>query len=268
MTNFIDSHAHVLDKAFDADRGAVLEKTFSSGVKNIIEIACDVDEWRPALELAANYDGKIFVAAGLHPSMAANFSAAAAADLQKILAHEKVLAVGEIGLDYVHMSAAAEREQEVFSQMLALANEVKKTIVIHARKNAEPADFCVYEHLFKILKSDWKPTARGGVMHCFSGRYEDAVRALDTGLKLGVNGIITYKKNNDLRETVKKAGVKNILLETDCPYLPPQTKRGQRNDPSNIPEIAKFTADFLNMRVEELAEITTENCRQIFGVKF
>lgn len=151
--------------------------------------------------------------------------------------------------------------------MLSLTSEVKKPIILHARKNADPGDWGAYGDLFKILKSDWRAQT-GGVMHCFSGRYEDAVKALDIGLKLGVNGIITYKKNNDLRETIKKAGVKNILFETDCPYLPPQSKRGIRNDPSNIPEIARFTADFLNMRVEEAAEITTENCRAAFGVNF
>ena len=268
MANFIDSHAHVLDAAFDADRAAVIEKTFAAGVSHIIEIACDVGEWAPALELCAKYDGKIFVAAGIHPSMASNYSAAAFENLKKVLRDEKVVAAGEIGLDYVHMSGSAEQQKEVFSKMLALASEVKKPIVLHARKSADHGDWSAYDDLFKILKSDWKPSENGGIMHCFSGRYEDAVRALDMGLKLGVNGIITYKKNDDLRSTIKKAGVKNILLETDCPYLPPQSKRGKRNDPSNIPEIAQFTAEILNMPVEELAEITTENCRKIFGVNF
>jgi len=268
MTYFIDSHAHILDAAFDADRAAVLDKTFASGVKNIVEIACDVGEWAPALELAAKYDGKIFAAAGIHPSMAGNFSSAVFEDLKKVLGQEKVVALGEIGLDYVHMSGTEEQQQEVFSKMLSLTSEIKKPIILHARKNAAPDDWGVYGDLFKILKSDWKPSESGGIMHCFSGRYEDAVKALDAGLKLGVNGIITYKKNEDLRLTIKKAGVKNIVLETDCPYLPPQSKRGKRNDSSNIPEIAQFTADFLNIHVEKLAEITTENCRKIFGINF
>lgn len=255
-----------MDSAFDADRDAVVARAFDAGIKSIVEIACDAGEWGPALELADKYDGKIFVAAGIHPSMASNYSAGARAELKKILTHKKVLAVGEIGLDYVHMSGTAEQQKEVFYQMLSLASEVKKPVVLHVRKSAEPSDWGAYSDTFKILKTARPPYENGGVMHCFSGRYEDAAAALDMGLKLGVNGIITYKKNNDLRETIRRVGAKNILFETDCPYLPPQRARGQRNEPAHIPEIAKFTADFLNMRVEELAEITSENCRKVFGI--
>jgi TatD DNase family protein len=109
-----------------------------------------------------------------------------------------------------------------------------------------------------------KPAVKGGIMHCFSGRYSDAVWALDNGLLIGINGIIGYKKNEDLRQSVKKIGAKYLVVETDCPYLPPQSKRGQRNDPSNIPEIAATTADILGISISSLADITTQNTRDLF----
>lgn len=264
--HFIDSHAHLTDDAFDDDRDAVVAQSFAAGTRNIIEIGCETGEWRPALDLAAKYDGKIFAALGLHPSCAGQYSESAFAELRKLLDDKRVVAIGEIGLDYIHMSTTIEQQQEIFAKTLDITKEVKKPIILHARKNNINGDYGVYEDLFRVLKQNWNASS-GGVLHCFSGRYQDAKAALDTGLKLGINGIITYKKNNDLRETMAKAGLQNILLETDCPYLPPQRVRGKRNTPAYIPEIALFIADYLNIPIEKVAEITTQNSIEMFDLK-
>ncbi|MGB2578477.1 TatD DNase family protein [Elusimicrobium simillimum] len=264
--HLIDSHAHMTDPAFDADRDAVIEACVKNGVKNILEIGCDVPEWEPTLELAAKYKGIVYPVLGLHPSCGSNYSEDVLARLADLIVRPEVVAIGEIGLDYVHMSTAAEAQKEIFTNILGFTKTVNKPIVLHARKNNDPEDWGVYGDMFSILKSSWMPGKTGGVLHCFSGLYEHAAAALDMGLKLGINGIITYKKNNDLRETLKKVGLKNILLETDCPYLPPQSIRGQRNSPLSIPEIATFIADYLGVTVAQVADTTTENSKKMFGI--
>ena len=150
--------------------------------------------------------------------------------------------------------------------MLTLANQTEKPIVLHTRREGE--DYSAYEDAFYSLKHEWKQkssTAYPGVLHCFCARYEEARKALDMGLLLGINGCFTYKKNEYIREAVKKAGSDKIILETDCPYLSPQGKRGQRNDPSNIPLIAQYAADYLDIPLEKLAEITTRNTKALYG---
>lgn len=260
--NLTDSHAHISDPAFKDDRDSVIKACFAAGVKTIFEVGCNIDEWGPALDLCGKYARGIYAILGLHPAYAANFSNEKFATLAASLRAPAARAVGEIGLDYYYKPFSKEQQIMVFERCLALAAEIKKPSVLHIRAGRAPGDFTAYEDAFSILK---KHSVSGGVLHCFSGRYEDAARALDLGFKLGFNGIITYKKNNDLRETLRRAGLKNIVLETDCPYLPPQSKRGQRNSPLNIPEIAQYIADFLNVPLEEVAEVTTKNCKEIFG---
>ncbi|WP_424245730.1 TatD DNase family protein [Elusimicrobium posterum] len=268
--HLIDSHAHMTDSAFDADRAEVLQNCFDANVKNIIEIGCNIDEWQPVLDLTHKYDGKIFAVLGLHPSYLNNFSAKALDDLKEHLKNPKALGLGEIGLDYVHIAVPEEEQKNHFKQLLLLTKDNPKPIVLHARRKESVAgDYGVYDDMFRILEEYWTPKKGSeGVLHCFSGRYQDALAAVDMGLKLGINGIITYKKNDDLRETVKKVGLKNILLETDCPYLPPQIVRGQRNSPVYIPTIATYVADVLGISLEEVAEVTTQNCRETFNHNF
>ncbi|WP_428898475.1 TatD DNase family protein [Parelusimicrobium proximum] len=270
--HLIDSHAHMTDSAFNEDRDEIIKASIAAGVKNIIEIGCNTDEWQPSLELCEKYKGNIFCALGLHPEYKNNFTEEKYAELERLVHRPEVLAIGEIGLDYFWEPVEREKQISVFEKMLALTEEVNKPVVLHIRKAKEDGDYSAYEDVFEILKNGgcWRPAKNKftGVLHCFSGRETDAYKALDMGMCLGINGIISYKKNDELRETVKKVGLKNIILETDCPYLPPQSKRGTRNSPVNIPEIAVFIADMLNVRPEEAAEITTQNCRDLFGYNF
>lgn len=266
--HFIDSHAHINDEAFDADRAEVIRRVFESGVCKFIEIGCEPKEWQPALDLCQKYPQQTAAVLGVHPQVAQTYDDAARAQLAECLKHPLAAAVGEIGLDYVFLDACPKEVQlRVFEEMLALASRVQKPIVLHIRREGE--DFTPYEQTFHLLKYNWTPAPVkfAGVLHCFSARYEEAKKALDNGLLLGINGCFTYKKNEYIREAVKKAGADKLVLETDCPYLSPQGKRGTRNDPSNIPLIAQWVADYLNMPVEKLAEITTQNALDLYGLK-
>lgn len=266
---FIDSHAHLNDEAFDSDRQEVIARVFESGVDKFIEIGCETSEWAPALALCARYPGRTAAVLGVHPQVAQTYNALARAELKELFKNPLAAALGEIGLDYAYLHACPKDAQlQVFEEMLRLSSQVQKPIVLHVRREGE--DYEPYAQTFSLLKRAWTPaskTKRPGVLHCFSARYEEAKQALDHGLLLGINGCFTYKKNEYIREAVKKAGADKLVLETDCPYLSPQGKRGTRNDPSNIPLIAQWVADYLNMPLEKLAEITTQNALDLYGLK-
>ncbi len=265
---FIDSHAHLNDPAFDQDRDTLITQALpQAGVIQSIEIGCAPEEWKQALALAEKFPQQIYAVLGVHPEYAPLLTEAGLQELSTLVSHKKNLAVGEIGLDYTCLDIAGkDLQQQVFSRLLSLANHTNKPVVLHVRREGE--DYAAYTDTFHTLKHEWTPstsTAHPGVLHCFCARYEEAKQALDMGLLLGINGCFSYKKNEYIREAVKKAGADKIILETDCPYLSPQGKRGQRNDPSNIPLIAQFVADYLDMPLAELAEITTRNARALYG---
>ena len=266
--NFIDSHAHLNDSAFDADRDVLLSTVLpKAGVCNSIEIGCSPEEWQPALALAGKY-ASVYAVLGVHPEYAPMYREEHVGQLQKLLQDPRAVAVGEIGLDYTCLAESPqEGQQALFIHSLQLANKIQKPIVLHVRRDGE--DYAAYEDCFSLLKHHFSgnvKTAHPGVLHCFCARYEEAKKALDQGFLLGINGCFSYKKNEYIREAVKKAGADKIILETDCPYLAPQGKRGQRNDPSNIPLIAQWVADYLNLPLARLAEITTRNACNLYGI--
>lgn len=265
----IDSHAHLTDPAFDIDRAQVIERVLAAGVYKFIEIGCQIDEWEQALSFCKQYPTHMACALGIHPEFAHTYTPQAHAHLTQLLTDPRVVAVGEIGLDYFYLDECPKDIQlRVLQQMLELATSTQKPIVLHVRRAAE--DYEPYAQTFALLKQYFQPSSalkKPGVLHCFSADYQTAKQALDAGLLLGINGCFTYKKNETIRQAVKKAGADKLVLETDCPYLSPQGKRGTRNDPSNIPLIAQWVADYLNMPVEKLAEITTQNALELYGLK-
>ncbi len=266
--NFIDSHAHINDEAFNKDRDQVISRVFESGTYKFVEIACEIHEWEPALALCDKYPHRVAAVLGIHPQVAQTYDENAKQKLLELLQNPHVAALGEIGLDYAYLHACPKETQlKVFEEMLSLANNISKPIVLHIRREEE--NYEPYDTTFHLLKHHWKPIPAkyAGVLHCFSARYEEAKQALDHGLLLGINGCFTYKKNEYIREAVKKVGADKLILETDCPYLSPQGKRGTRNDPSNIPLIAQWVADYLDMPVEKLAEITTQNALDLYHLK-
>lgn len=267
--DFIDSHAHLTDPAFDPDRDTLITHTLPAAhlVKSV-EIGCAPDEWQPALDLTQQYPALIAPVLGVHPEYAKKLTPAQVPLFQTLLKDPRVCAVGEIGLDYTCLAEADKQTQHtLFEQMITCADQANLPLVLHVRRQDE--DYTAYDDTFALLSRCWKQhSARlySGVLHCFCARYEEAKRALDNGMLLGINGCFTYKKNEYIREAVKKVGADKIILETDCPYLSPQGKRGTRNDPSNIPLIAQFVADYLNIPVEELAQKTTTQTKLLYGL--
>jgi TatD DNase family protein len=263
----IDTHTHLNDKAFDADRAEVLTRVFAAGVDKVVEIACQPDEWQQGEDLCAAYPGRTACAFGAHPEYTKTLPPDLLARLETYMATPCAAALGEVGMDYWWDIGTREEQAALLADQLPLCAKFSKPAVFHAR-NGRTNDQNAYADLLAVLKQKWtyNPSRRfRGVLHCFSGKWEDAKAGMDMGLALGVNGTFTYKKNDDIRETIKKAGPDKIVLETDCPYLPPQSARGRRNDPSFIPEIAAMVAGHLGLSNGQLADKTTSNAFELYG---
>ncbi|MHB0995951.1 MAG: TatD family hydrolase [Elusimicrobiales bacterium] len=262
----IETHAHLNDKAFDADRKDVVAGFFAAGVERAVEIACQPSEWQQGEDLCAAYPGRIMCAFGAHPEYTRTLPPDLLARLEAFMAKPCAAALGEVGVDYWWDIGTKEEQIALMNSQLPLCGRFDKPAVFHARNGRTPQQNA-YADLLEALKAwGYAPSRKfRGVLHCFSGNWDDARTGLDMGLCLGVNGTFTYKKNDDLRETIKKAGPGNIVLETDCPYLPPQSSRGKRNDPSFIPEIAAMVAGHLGLSNGQLADRTTANAFDLFG---
>lgn len=258
------------DEAFNPDRDAVIEKSFNRGISKLVEIACSAKEWEPAGALCAKYPSQIYACFGIHPGYSEELCPENLAKLEQHLKKSVSKGLGEIGLDYYWDAGKKEQQTLLLEAMISLSNRLGLVSVFHARSGKDAKNDSAYADLSALLKNKWNYAPKGkkfrGILHCFSGVWEDAGAALDLGLALGVNGTFTYKKNDELREIVKKAGLENIVFETDCPYLPPQSARGLRNDPSYIPEIAAAAAGYLGVTVGKAADVTTGNAYEIFGV--
>lgn len=257
-----------MDASFDADRFAVIERSLSAGVSRIIEVACSSKEWAPAVELCAKYPGSMAAVFGVHPHYTDDLTADNAKELAEYLKKDICVGIGEIGLDYYWDNTKKAAQAALLEAQLELSNTLGQICVFHARNGKNAKTDNAYSDLAATLKKKWSFTGKKrarGVLHCFSGSWEDARAGLDHGLFLGINGTFTYKNNAELRETVKKAGIGNIVLETDCPYLPVQSMRGKRNDPSYLPEIARAAAEYMGMRAEEFSELTTANAAELFS---
>jgi len=262
----VETHAHLNDKAFDADRGEVITRAVSLGVSKIVEIACAPGEWAQGERLAAAFPDKVRCAFGAHPEYTKTLTPALTAELDAYMGKPCAVALGEVGIDYWWDIGTKEEQLALLEAQLPLCSKFSKPAVFHARNGKTPAQNAYADLLETLKRWDFRPAKKfRGVLHCFSGTWADARTGLDMGLLLGVNGTFTYKKNDDLRETVKKAGLDNIVLETDCPYLPPQSARGKRNDPSFIPEIAAMVATHLGVGNSQVADKTTANAFELFG---
>lgn len=253
---WIDTHAHIGSEPFVDDLADVLERARNAGVTTIVCVSDDAAASERSIALAVSYS-QVVATAGIHPHQAA---AAAAEDLRRIrdlLDHDRVVAVGEIGLDYHYDFSPVAVQQEIFRRQIRLAHEKQLPIVVHSRKA---------EHdVLAILAEEGVPAA-GGVLHCFWGDAAIAKRALDMGLYIGVGGPITFKNAEDLRTVVKKLPLERLLLETDAPYLAPVPYRGKRNEPAYVAETGKHLARLLERDEADVARITSENARRLFGI--
>ena len=252
----IDTHCHLLDGSFDEDRKKVIERAISCGVAKIIEISCEPVLWQRSLFLCENYKN-IFCAIGVHPNDADKF-----ADFSDFLSNEKVVAIGECGLDYYRNRVDQKTQIAVFEKQLEIAQKFKKPVIIHCRSGL-PAGRQAEKDVHKIL--DGHKNIKG-VIHCFSSSVEFAEKFLQLGFYIGIDGPVTYPNANGLREVIKMLPIEKILLETDSPYLPPQDFRGKRNEPSYIKFIAEKVAEIKEMPVPEISQITDDNTEKLFGI--
>lgn len=261
MTLF-DTHAHLGDAQFDADRLECLSRARSAGVTRVVEIADAPADWDAAIALAKAHPEQVRASLGLHPYYADQFSPALLERLRALLPLPEVVAVGEIGLDYVKAEVGREPQLKAFESLLAFCRDARKPAVIHCRGAYED----LRAVLSRVLPGPPSHARFWGVIHCFSGEEYDALFCRDLGFALGVDGPVTYPKNEPLRRALAKAGTDCLVLETDCPYLPPQSCRGKRNEPAKLPEIAAKVAETCGATVDELTRLTTRNALDLYGL--
>lgn len=245
----IDTHCHLCDKRFEADRSAVIGRAFAAGVSQLIEIGESPAGWADALRLCREYKD-IYCAIGVHPNNAGEFT-----DFSELLKNEKVVAVGECGLDYHWDAVPRKKQQEIFVTQLEIAQTFDKPVSIHCR-SAE-------SDLYDIIKTSG---LLRGVIHCFSSDNYYAKKFLDLGLYIGIDGPVTFPNAGRLRDAVKNIPPDRILLETDCPYLAPQQHRGRRNEPAFLTHIAEKIAEITGIPFARVAAVTDENARLLFGI--
>lgn len=250
--NIFDTHAHYDDEKFDVDRDETIKKVFSSGVRGIINCGCDVDSSKKSLELCDKYE-KFFCAIGIHPHSAQDESDRLD-EIFSMTKCSKVVAVGEIGLDYHYDFSDRNIQKEIFERELVFAGKNSLPVIVHSREATQDT--------LELLKKH-KPT---GVVHCFTGSVETAKEILSLGMYLGIGGAITFKNAVKPVEAVKHIPLERILLETDCPYMTPVPFRGKRNDSSLIEYTAQKIAEIKNTDVETIANVTYKNAKILFGL--
>ena len=253
-----DSHAHYDDEAFDDDREELLSSMEKAGVGTIVNVAADLKSVETTLAMAQKGPG-LYAALGVHPSFAGELDESSFRWLREKLEEEKVVAVGEIGLDYYwdKEPKVRDRQKYWFARQLELARETDLPVIIHSRDAAKDTLEVLQEKRAQELK---------GVMHCFSYTKETAEKILDWGWYFGIGGVLTFKNGKKLREAVEIIPLDRILLETDCPYLAPEPNRGKRNDSRNLAYVVSALAGLKGVSEEEAIEITQQNARRFFGL--
>ena len=251
----IDSHAHYDDKAFDEDRDSLLSQLFSGKIRKIINVGASMESCKTTLALTEEYE-HMYAAIGVHPSDTAHLTEDDMAWLKEKSALEKVVAIGEIGLDYYWDEPERDMQKKWFQRQLLLAKEVNLPVIIHSRDAAADTISIIKEY-GQGLK---------GVIHCYSYTKETAREFLDMGYSFGIGGVLTFKNAKKLKEAVSYIPIDKILLETDCPYLAPEPNRGKRNSSLNIPYIVPVMAQLKGISEEEVIRITRENTERLFGI--
>ena len=263
----IDTHCHLCDPAFDGDREAALERAWAAGLAAVIEVADSEEGWAKARALSEHASGRVWWSAGLHPYHAGRFDPDLCRRLADALRHPRAVAVGEIGLDYYkHCDAPRPLQIEVFEKLARAGSEAGKPIVLHCREAAADSTDAQRDMLAALKGVFPGPGAGRGVMHCFQGTAEFARAFVELGFLIGVDGPVTYPKAEGLRGALRELSTDVLLLETDSPYLPPQSHRGRRNEPSFLPAVAEALARMRDSTVAEVAAAASRNARQLFAL--
>jgi TatD DNase family protein len=266
----VDSHAHLDSPRYDGDRDAMLERAWAQGVRTILSIGIGdgPDSMQQALELSRGYAGRsgvprILATAGIHPHEAQQADEAAYSKLDGLLGEPEVLAVGEIGLDYFYDHSPRPRQQGAFLRQMEIAAAHKRPIIIHCRPSDGSTN--AWEETLAIIESQWAPTGLGGILHCFTGEWDHARRALDCGFLISFAGNITFPKAEGIRAAAAKVPLDRMLVETDAPFLAPVPYRGKRNEPAWVQEVAARLAAIRGVEAEQIAVSTANNFHGFLG---
>jgi len=262
---FVDSHAHLDGPKYAGDLDAVLERATAAGVENIL---CIGNGTGPrtldcAARLAERYE-QLCASTGVHPHEAKLATGASYLEIERLIREKKVIAVGEIGLDYFYKHSEPAVQQQVFVRQMEMARAAELPIILHIRP-AVGSD-AAWEDAFRLLREHWRPAGLGGIFHCFTGDADQAKRALDLGFLVSFSGVVTFPKSGDIREAARAVPLDRMLLETDSPYLAPEPHRGRRNEPAYVVETARFIAQLRGVDVEEVGAATTSNFRGLFNL--
>ena len=258
--DLIDTHCHLNFHKYSNDRDAVLQRARDAGVNRVIIPAIDLTSCQEALDLSQQYDG-IYVAVGIHPNSTADFNDTMLNKIRAWASHDKVISIGEIGLDYHWDKSPKAVQRKAFEQQLELASELDLPVIIHNREASDDV-MAVLEQWVTTLADSLKD--RPGVLHSFSAPADIAKRALAIGFYLGFTGPITFKKADDLRAIAKTVPLNRILVETDGPFLTPHPYRGRRNEPAYVQYMTEKLAELHDVSVEQMAHQTTINAERLF----
>lgn len=257
---FVDSHCHIDGDAFDADRAEVIKRAFDAGVGAMLVVGTgspSEDSFEKSVELAESYP-EIFASVGIHPHDAKEYSTDVETRLITLIKKsKKVIAWGEIGLDFFYDHSRREVQEDVFRRQIKVARGLGLPIIIHSRD--------ANDETVRILREECSDADfRGGIMHCFGGTPEMAVDLMELGFLISFAGNVTFKKAENLRDSARVVPLDKLLIETDCPFLTPIPYRGSRNEPARVVETGRFLADLLGIGVYELAAATTRNFQEFF----
>jgi TatD DNase family protein len=260
---FVDSHAHLDGKQFDSDRAEVIARALEAGVKTIVAIGNG--DGPPHLDAGvrlAEQHSFMYATVGIHPHEAHLADEASYRTMEDLARHPKVIAWGEIGLDYFYDHSPRDIQKKVFVHQMELASAAKLPIVIHCRPsdNSENA----WDDCLALIQDKWAPHNIGGILHCFTGNYPQAKRALDMGFMISFAGNITFPKAQQIRDAALEVPLDRVLIETDCPYLAPVPNRGKRNEPAFVKETARKLGELRGLSADEVGERTSGNFYNFF----
>lgn len=252
----IDSHAHIHFKDFDGKIDDLLARARDAGVTAIVNVGTDLVSSREVVSIAEKYP-EIFAVIGVHPHDVAKMAAGEMEALAELAKHPKVVAIGEVGLDYYYEHSPREVQQAKLADFVALARRAGKPLVIHCRD--------AFEDCFRIF-DETKAWEVGGVFHCYTGDAKTAANIAAKGFYVSFSGIVTFKKTVDLQEAARTVAENRFLIETDCPFLAPEPHRGKRNEPAYVRLVARKVAELRGMTEEAIAALTAENTKRVFGL--
>jgi TatD DNase family protein len=267
----VDSHAHLDSPRYDADREELLQRAWQQGVRTVLSIGIGEgpETMQQALELSRSYAGKpgiprVLATAGIHPHEAQLADQAALVKLDNLLANPDVLAVGEIGLDYYYDHSPRPQQKQAFAQQMEVAAAKRRPIIIHCRPSDGSSN--AWDDTLEMIETAWVQTNLGGILHCFTGEWEHARRALDCGFLISFAGNITFPRAENIREVAARVPLDRMLIETDAPFLAPLPYRGKRNEPAWVGRVADKLAEVRGVTAEQVASSTANNFFRFFGV--